>query len=135
MPLSDVRANALLDQLFGGVAPTLPATLWVGLSTTLPTDVGGNVSEPVGNGYARVQTPRNQTTWPAAASRSVANGVVVTYPQPTGSWGSPGWFVVYDAATAGAFVGWGALRSTQLIDASSAPPSFAVGALTATVAV
>lgn len=127
--LSDSDANNMLDSRFGGVAVDVPATYYVGLSTTLPTNTGGNITEPVGNGYARVAVANNAANFPAAAGREKSNGTAITFPFATGPWGSPAFFVLMDAATDGAMRGFGPLGSTQAI-ATGTRPSFAPGALT-----
>lgn len=124
--LSDTVIDAVIDQLFGGVAYTPPATLYIGLSTTAPHNDGSNVTEPVGNGYARVMSANNLTNWPAAAGRSKSNGTTIAFPAATGAWGSVTHFVVYDAATAGSFIGWGELLAPQNIvsgNTASFPPA------------
>lgn len=124
--MSDTVINAVLDQLFGGVAYTPPATLYVGLSTSTPNNDGTNVTEPSGNAYARVASTNNTTNWPAAAGRSKSNGTAITFPTATGAWGTVTHFVLYDAATGGGFYAWGALAVAKVI-ASGDTPSFPAG--------
>ncbi len=126
--LSDNDANNMLDARFGAVASSAPATYYVGLSTTTPTNTGSNITEPSGNAYARVAVTNNTTNWPAAASRSKSNGTTITFPTATGSWGTVTHFVLFDAATAGNMRAWGALTASQSV-ASGATPDFPVGAL------
>lgn len=118
--LSDTQANVALDA-------AIASTVYVELSTTLPTNTGGNVTPPSGGAYARASA-----TMGAAASRSKSNSATVTFPTPTASWGSPTHFALYSASTSGTFLGWGALGSTQAI-ASGATVTFASGALTVTM--
>ena len=54
MALTYKGANALLDCLTGRVSTYPNTKVYVGLSTTAPNVSGRNVSEPTGNGYARV---------------------------------------------------------------------------------
>lgn len=127
--LSDADANNVLDTRFGAVASTAPATYYVGLSTTVPTNTGTNVTEPAGNGYARVAVTNNTTNWPAAASRAKSNGTQITFPTATGTgWGTVTHFVIYDAGTGGNFRAWGSLNTSQAIGGNSMA-SFAAGAL------
>jgi hypothetical protein len=126
--LSDADANNMLDSRFGLVAVAAPATYYVGLSTTLPTNTGTNVTEPSGGSYARVAVTNNATNFPAAAARSKSNGTVITFPTASASWGTVSHFVLYDAATAGTFRAWGALAAAQAI-ASGGTPDFPIGAL------
>jgi hypothetical protein len=108
--MSDAQANLLLDLYFSKASnTTVPATLYVALSTTLPTNTGTNVTEPVGNSYARVSVTNNSTNFPAATARAKSNGTDVVFPTATGSWGTITHFALYDALTAGTFIAWGAL--------------------------
>lgn len=86
---SDVEERAVLDARFGSGNP---ATWYWGLSTTTPNDDGTGFTEPVGGSYARVTQPNNATAWPAATTTSgvttKANGTAITWPNPTGTWGT-----------------------------------------------
>jgi hypothetical protein len=129
--LSDDDANNMLDVRFGGVASSAPATYYVGLSTTAPTNTGTNVTEPSGGAYARVAVTNDTTNFPAASGRAKSNGTVVTYPTATADWGTLTHFVLYDAATGGSMRAWGALATPQAV-ASGATADFPVGSLTIT---
>lgn len=121
-------ANAVLDFLFGAGANALaPADYVIALSSSKPTVTGGNVTEPVGNGYKRVTVPNNAANWPAAANRVKRNGADIVFPAATGSWGSPGFVAVYDPL--GVFKAWGPLASAQEIPAGMVP-TFGPGAFT-----
>jgi hypothetical protein len=126
--LSDTVMNAVLDELFGGVAYSTPSILYVGLSTTQPGSDGSNVTEPTGNGYTRCAYANDTTNWPSAANRTKTNATVIAFPTPTGDWGSIGYFVIYDAATGGNFYGWGELPAPVVVT-SGHPPSFPINAL------
>lgn len=124
--LSNTVMNAVLDKTFGAVNWTPPATLYIGLSTTAPANDGTNITEPTGNGYARVAVPNDTTNWPTASGRGKTNANAITFPAATGSWGTVTHFVIYDAATAGNFYGWGQLNVPQAVTTGIAP-SFATG--------
>lgn len=128
--ISDTYANNLLDVAFGKSASSWPSVVYIGLSTTTPTNTGTNVTEPTGNGYARVAVPNDATHWPAASSRAKANGGPVTFTAATGSWGTITHFVMYDAASSGNFLAWGAVTSTPITTNDQA--SFATGQITIT---
>jgi hypothetical protein len=72
--------NKMLGHLFG-TAYTAPTTVYMALSTTTPTDAGGNVTEPSGNGYARVAIGNNSTNWNAASGGTVTNKTAITFPE------------------------------------------------------
>jgi hypothetical protein len=113
--LSTFYAGKALDLIFGLDTNTFPTTLYIGLSSTQPADDGTNVTEPVGNNYGRVSVLNNLTNWPAASARAKSNGEDILFPAATGDWGDLGWFVIYDAPTAGNFVAWGELVSVTNI--------------------
>lgn len=131
---SDTYAGFLLDGAFGSARTAdFPATVYLGLSTTLPSNTGTNITEPSGAGYARVALTNNDTNFPDSGSdRIKANGTVITYPQPTGSWGTVAYFVFMTALTGGVMVAWGSLDVPRTIGAANDPPSFAIGALVIT---
>ncbi len=124
---TDYLENKMLGHLFG-TAYTAPTTVYMALSTTTPTDAGGNVTEPSGNGYARVAIGNNSTNWNAASGGTVTNKTAITFPEATGSWGTVTHFVLYDAATAGNALIWGALTASKAIGTGDTA-SFAAGAL------
>ncbi|MDP4224921.1 MAG: hypothetical protein Q8910_00930 [Bacteroidota bacterium] len=124
--------NALLNEMFGGVAFTPPATLYIGLSTSTPTASGTGATEPSGNAYARVAVVNNATNFPNAANGTKTNGTTITFPQATGSWGTVTYFVIYDAASAGNLIGFGALNNSQTVS-NGDTLSFATSAMTLTL--
>ena len=127
--LSDTVSNNMLNAMFGQTVYDPPDTIYVALSTTLPTNTGTNVTEPsAANAYARVAVPNDVTNFPNAVNRVKSNGTVLQFPTATGSWGTVSHFALYDAATAGNFLGWGALNSSTAITTGNAP-SFPIGSL------
>ena len=126
--LSDALVHELLDAVFGGGTYTPEATIYVGLSTTTPTNTGTSVTEPSGNAYARVAVTNNATNFPAASSRAKANGTVVQFPTASGSWGTVTHFVLYDASSGGNFLGWGNLTSSLAVG-TGATVDFPIGDL------
>ena len=125
---TDFLELEVLDHIFGGADYARPATLYVGLSTTLPSEAGANISEPSGNGYARVTVTNNATNWPAASAGSKANGADITFPQASGSWGTPGYWFISDAASGGNVLISGAITVPKAI-ASGDTAKFAIGAI------
>ena len=124
MAFSDVIQRAILDHFLSTVftAPgtwTPPAALHVGLSSSTPTSAGGNVTEPTGGSYARVELTQAANPFPAATGQDPAesdNPNDVVFPTATADWlGGVNLthFVVYSAATGGTFLGFGALTTPQ----------------------
>lgn len=138
MAFSTYLADALVNEVFGGVNFTPPTTLYIGLSSTLPTAAGGNITEPtIGtNGYARASVANNTTNFPSTSSNNKSNGAAITFPTSTGVWlasASLGYLVFYDAATGGNVLGFAALNNPQVVASSGATLSFAIGSLTITI--
>lgn len=128
MPFTTFMDNAILNEFFGGSNYAPPANLHVGLSTTTPTKTGG-ITEPSGGGYARVPVVNNATNFPNASNGSKSNGSVITFPEASAAWGTVTHWVIYDAATGGNALVYGALGTSKAIDPGDTP-SFAVGGLT-----
>lgn len=127
---SDTTANAFLNHFFGKSTYTPPANIFVGLSSTKPTDAGGNVTEPSGGGYARVQT--SPADWNLADGRLVDNASAIEFPLATAPWlagTNLGFFPLFDAASGGTFLGWGTLGEAKPIG-SGDTARFAAGDLT-----
>lgn len=132
MPLSTAMDNNVLNELFGGTNWAPPSTLYLGLSTSAPAKDGTGVTEPVGNGYARVAISQNTVNWPNASNSSKSNGGTFAFPQATGSWNTPGYWVIYDAATVGNLIAYGSITTPKAIG-SGDTPSFATNSLTITM--
>jgi len=132
MPLTYYTDNALINQLFGNTAYSTPTTYYFGLSTSAPAQGGTGVTEPSGNGYARVAVTNNTTNFPAASNGSKTNGTAITFPTSTGSWGTVSYFVIYDASSAGNLIAYGALNNPQTVS-SGDTLSFAANAITFTL--
>jgi hypothetical protein len=56
------------------------------------------------------------------------NSVAVTFPAPSANWGVVSHFAIYDAATTGNLLFWGALTASKTINNGDAAPSFAINA-------
>ena len=143
MPFTDVTDQLVVTHLAGAVAWTADADYYVALSTTTPVQAKGattpywTFTEPSGGGYARVTVANNATNWKAATPQpatgyEVKNGVAITFPAPTASWGTVTYFGLFSAAATGTLVAFGALTTAKAIGAGDTAPSFAVGALTIT---
>lgn len=71
--------NMIMDTMY---SPNSGNEFYVGLSSTAPTEGGTNVSEPNGNGYARVRI----SSFTAADDGSVHNSGEIVFPRSTGTW-------------------------------------------------
>lgn len=122
---TDYWENKILNHVFGK-GDYAPPTIYVGLSTADPLDNASGLSEPSGNGYARVQTPASD--WNSASGGSLDNAGDVTFPEATGSWGALTHFAMFDAATGGNMLAHGALTQSRSVG-NSETARFEAGAL------
>lgn len=128
---SDFEEAGVANERLGGTAFTVPGTHYFALSTTTPTDAGGNFTEPGVGSYARVAATNNSTTWPAASGGVKANGIQITFPTATAAWGTVTHFGIYDASSGGNLLYLGALTSSLVVN-NGDTPRFPIGDLTIT---
>lgn len=137
--MSDYLENKLIDQIFRAQAFTFPATLHVGLLTAAPSDTGGG-TEVTGNNYSRVAVAASlanfagtqsagSTVASSGTSGTTSNNGAVNFPTPSGTWGLVTHFGIYDAASAGNLLFYGALTTSKTINTNDVV-SFAAAALT-----
>lgn len=131
MSFSNYTSKALLDYMFGKTSAfdSQPA-IYVALSTADPGDDGASLSEPSGNGYARVATVAGDWNAGTLANPSVIdNANAVTFPEVvTAPWGTISHFALYDAASNGNCLGSEAL-DTQKSPTVGDTPRFQPGSL------
>lgn len=108
--MSDYLENEILDHILGTGAYTMPATVYVGLSTGSFNDDNSG-TELTGNNYAR-----KAITFGAAASGTASNSAAVEFNAATGSWGTVSHFGLFDASTAGNLLIHGALTASKVIE-------------------
>ena len=108
--MSDYLENEILDHILGTGAYTMPATVYVGLSTASFNDDNSG-TELSGSGYARQTIAFN-----AAASGTADNSGSVDFPAATGSWGTVSHFGLFDASSAGNLLIHGALTASKVVD-------------------
>ncbi len=146
--MSDFLENKLIDFIFRGqalgvtgasaAAGTGPTSLYYGLLTATPADAGGGV-EATGGSYARVAVASSlanyagtqaaaSTVASSGTSGTTSNNSAITFPAPTANWGSIGWFGIYDAATGGNLLFWGALTTAKTVNNGDAAPAFSAAA-------
>jgi len=109
---SNYWENKILDHIFGKASYT-PPTIYVGLSTTDPLDDGSGLAEPLSNGYGRTQT--SASDWNAASAGVTNNANEIIFSEATGSWGTITHFALFDAATGGNMLCYGALSQSRAI--------------------
>jgi hypothetical protein len=101
--ITSFSSNRLLDYNFGSTAYSggLPTTYYFGLSTSTINFDGTGATEPVGNGYARVAFTNNKSNWGVASNGVLTNGVAITFPESSASWGTITYVAMWDANTSG----------------------------------
>lgn len=129
MPFSDYVNQAMGNSLFGktsnfGTLASRP-TLYLGLSSTLPTQAGANVTEPSAGAYARVATaPSDWNSFTAANPAVSTNATLIAFAQATAQWlggANLAYAVLYDALTAGNFIARGALVVPKAVNINDIP--------------
>lgn len=135
--LSDYAANKLIDLIWRAQAFTWPATSYVRLVTTTPTNAAGGVEVSSGNAYARVALASSlaalsgtqaagTTVASSGTSGRTSNNAALTYPTPTGAWGTVTHAETMDALTLGTGnrLWWLPLGAAKTIGSGSAAPRF-----------
>ena len=108
--MSDYLEGKILDHVLSTTSFTMPTGVYVGLSTgSFGDDNSG--TELTGNGYAR----QGDVAFDAASGGVADNTSNIEFPAATGSWGSVGFFGIFDAATSGNLLIHGALTTAKTI--------------------
>jgi hypothetical protein len=110
--MSNYLENALLNATLNATTYTAPATVYVSLWTSDPTDAGSG-TEVSGGSYARTAV---SFATASGTSGNVLNDADVTFPTATASWGTVGWIGINDAATSGNLLYHTALDTAKAID-------------------
>lgn len=121
---SDYLEDEILDHIFGKGAYT-PPTIYIALFTVTPSDAGGG-TECTGGSYERKATVAGD--WTTSSGGALSNGNELSFVQATASWGTVVAFGLFDAASSGNLLYWGAISPTKAID-SGDTAKFAVGDL------
>lgn len=109
MSASNYLENKLLDHTLGGTAFTQPSTLYLALSTvSFADDASG--TELSGSNYSR-----KSITFAAASSGSAATNAAVEFDAASGSWGSVGYWAIWDASTTGNMLFHGSFTAAKTI--------------------
>ena len=124
---SNYLENALINAVLRATTYTSPATVYVSLWTTDPTDAGSG-TEVSGGSYARTSA-----TFASPTNGVTTNSADITFPQATASWGTVGWIGIYDASTSGNLLFHTALDTSKTIDSGDIF-KIATGSLSVTLA-
>jgi hypothetical protein len=120
--------NAVIDHMFRNQSFTPPVTLYFALFTAAPTDAGGG-TEVTGGSYARVAKTAASAGFSAASAGSATNSADIDFGTASANWGTVTHFAVFDAATSGNQLGWGALGTSKTINSGDGG-KFLAGAMT-----
>ena len=125
--LSNYLENALINATLRNTAYSSPATVYVGLFTSDPTDAGTG-TEVSGGSYARKSMAFN-----APSNGASTNSAAVEFDQATGTWGTITHFGILDALTSGNLLYHGALTTSKTIETGDVF-KFAAASVTVTLA-
>jgi len=131
---SNYTASKIIDFVFGNVAYTPPATIYVALAkgSVVDSDTGTTFAEANYTGYSRVAVTNNATTFPNATNGSKTNGVEFRFPTSTGVDNTIVELVFLDAASGGNIIGGGTVAVQKLITTGDRPV-YEVGSVTITL--
>ena len=108
--ISNYLENAIINATLRNTTYTSPATVYVSLWTSDPTDAGDG-TEVSGGSYARTSV-----TFGAPSGGVSTNSAAVEFPQATASWGTIGWIGINDNSTGGNLLYHTALDTSKTID-------------------
>lgn len=109
--LSDYAEKLLLDWLMTTGTATRPTTWRLALFTAAPSDSGGG-TEVSGNGYSRQSVTFAAATSPGGTTENTG---AVSFTASGGNWGTITHAAIFDAASGGNMLWWGALTASRII--------------------
>ena len=93
--MSNYLENAVINAVLRNTTYTSPATVYVGLFTSDPTDAGSG-TEVSGGSYARTAV-----TFGSPSNGVTTNSAAVEFPQATADWGTVTHIGLHDASSSG----------------------------------
>jgi hypothetical protein len=115
---SQYLENACLNFFRGTTFPAAPATLYLALFTTAPVNgTDASAVEVSGASYIRKSFTANTTNFVApsgAAPAASATGADLVFATPGGSWGTVAGWALYDAASMGNMLAYGAFTGVAV---------------------
>lgn len=125
--MSNYLENALINATLRNTSYTSPATVYIGLYTSDPTDANTG-TEVSGGSYTRTAV-----TMGAPSNGVSTNSAAVEFPQASGSWGTVGWIGILDASTSGNLLYHTPLDTSKTISSGDIF-KIAIGGLSVTLA-
>jgi len=108
---SNYLEGLFMDWLFEGSAIATKANVYVSLHTGDPGDTGAN-EKAVAGSYARVTAA--PASWQGTEGAR-ENSAEIAFPAASADWGTITYFGLWDAASAGNFLGGGSLSLQKLV--------------------
>lgn len=131
--LMDYTKQKFLEHMVGKTSWTKPTSVYAALFTGAPRHdqpvaLGSpnfiTIEVPSTNNYSRVQV--SAANWDVATATGlnvyIQNNTAITFPTPTGSWGTPEAIGIYDAATGGNLLAFGWIPAGQRVARTAANP-------------
>ena len=118
--LSNYVKNGFLNNLFGGVPFNLISILYVGYSTTAPTDAVPG-AEPSDGGYSRVSIANSPQMFPNSSVGVKSNALDITFPEATDTQGTATNIQFFDSLSGGNYLGRYSLAPVQAINQYTIP--------------
>lgn len=115
--LGDYLKNAVQNHIFLNQPLSLSSNIYIGLSKTQPNANGTNITEPVGNGYSRLEMARSSIDFTSPVNGTVKNKIRKSFNESTGSWGTCTHYVIFDKSTGGNLLWYGELTYSRTIEA------------------
>ena len=106
---SNYLENALINATVRNTTFTSPATVYLGLFITDPTDANTG-TEVSGGSYAR-----QSITFASPSNGVTSNSAQITFPTATADWGTVGWIGIYDSLTSGNLLYHAPLTTSKVI--------------------
>ena len=125
--MSNFLENALVNATLRNTTYTSPATVYVALFTTDPTDAASG-TEVSGGSYARTSV-----TFAAPSNGASASNADCTFPTCTSTWGTVSHIGIFDASTSGNLLYHTPLDTSKTIETGDIF-KIASGSLTVTLA-
>lgn len=85
-------------------------SFYLGLSSTLPTETGTNVTEPTAASYAR-----KLIVFGGVANGKVSNSEDIEFETGDDDWGAIPYYVLYDSELGGTFYGWNNITNKPVL--------------------
>lgn len=125
--------NNWMQFLLEGAAFTPPASLWLGLFTTVPalTGTGGVEVSTSGTAYGREEIVSTGASWsgPSGTNQEYSNAADITYNVPTANWGTITGAGLFDAETAGNLLYIATLQTPKTVNNGDGAPRVLAGQL------